>query len=173
MARKKPHVLLIGSKLGYWALGSRLEKHGCECWFVSSYQAARSLLDRENFDLVLSPMRMSHESLYRLVGLLEGSDTTLCYSQAVESGCWWLLALRHGKNCFGSKALRAGEFAKVLDKAIAELRSNPRAPAESRPATALPSASTMKTLPSAGTARPRAVPVGAPVATVTTYEAVG
>jgi hypothetical protein len=45
----------------------------------------------------------------------------LFYSQPVEDGCWWLPALRHGQNCFGSSALRPSQFIAALDEAIEEI----------------------------------------------------
>ena len=82
------------------------------------------MLDDHEFDLVLGPIRLNTNSLYPLIGQLDGSRTTLFFSQAVENGCWWLPALRHGLNCFGAPGYRSDEFVTVLDKTIEEIHSS-------------------------------------------------
>jgi len=119
MEPKRPKVLLIGENPQSSSyLAKRLQERGCEYEFAVSYQEACWLLRAQNFDLVLSPMRLRDGSFFPLIALLDGSDITLFYSHAVEDGCWWLPALRHGQNCFGSSALRPREFAAALDEAI-------------------------------------------------------
>ena len=119
MGSRRAKALLIGENpQGSPYLAKRLEERGCECEFALSYQEACWLLRAQDFDLVLSPMRLRGGSLFPLIGLLDGSGITLFYSHAVEDGCWWLPALRHGQNCFGSSALRPSEFVAALDEAI-------------------------------------------------------
>ena len=119
MESRRPKALLIGEKpQGSSYLAKRLQRRGCECEIAVSYQEACLLLGAQSFDLVLSPFRLRDDSAFPLVGLLDGSTTTLFYSQPVEDGCWWLPALRHGQNCFGSSALRPSEFVAALDEAI-------------------------------------------------------
>jgi len=120
MEPRRAKVLLVGENAqGSSYLAKRLQ--GCECEFAVSYQEACSLLRAQDFDLVLSPMRLRDGSLFPLLGLLDGSGNTLFYSHAVEKGCWWLPALRHGHNCFGSSALRPSEFVAMLDGTIEEI----------------------------------------------------
>jgi len=122
MEPRRPKVLLVGENpQGSSYLEKRLRGRGCECEFAASYKEACSLLGTEDFDLVLSPIRLRDGSLYPLIGLFDGSGTTLFYFQTVEDGCWWLPALRHGHNCFGSSAMRPGEFVVELDEAIEEI----------------------------------------------------
>jgi CheY-like chemotaxis protein len=122
MESRRPKALLIGENpQGSSFLPKRLERRGCECEFAVSYQEACSLLGAQGFDLVLSPFKLRGHSAFPLVGLLDGSTTTLFYSQPVEDGCWWLPALRHGQGCFGSPALRPSEFVAALDEAIEEI----------------------------------------------------
>ena len=122
MEPRTPKALLIGENpQGSSYLAKRLQERGCECEFAVSYQEACSLLGAQGFDLVLSPMRLRSSSLFPLIGLLDGSGITLFYSHAVEDGCWWLPALRHGQKCFGSSALRPSEFVAALDEAIEEI----------------------------------------------------
>ena len=114
--------MLIGENpQGYSYLAERLQERGCDCEFAVSFQEACSLLSAQGFDLVLSPTRLRDGSLFPLIGLLDGSGITLFYFHAVENGCWWLPALRHGHNCFGSSGLRPGEFVTALDEAIEEI----------------------------------------------------
>lgn len=118
-------ALLIGENPhGCWYLANRLHGHGCECSFAISYQEARSSLQAHDFELVLSPTKLWDITALPLIDLLEGSMVTLFYSHAVEQGCWWLPALRHGEKCFGSPALRPSEFVSVLDEVIAEIRTH-------------------------------------------------
>ena len=116
MGLDKIKVLLIREGRKTWSpLTDRLEKSECECCFAASVREVDTLLSSHDFDLVLGPLRLKSDSLYPLIGLLEGSRSTLFYSQAVENGCWWLPALWQGLNCFGAPAFRPGEFATVLD----------------------------------------------------------
>lgn len=118
-------ALLIGeNSQGPSHLATRLQGHGCECSFATSYQEACASLRSQVFEVVLSPMRLRGVTVFPLIDLLEGSKVTLFYSQAVEQSCWWLPALRHGEKCFGSSALRPSEFVSVLDELIAEIRTD-------------------------------------------------
>jgi hypothetical protein len=105
-------------------LARRLEGQGCWCSFARSYREACSSLGNQDFDLVLSPLRLRGVSLFPLVDLLEGSKVTLFYSHPVEQGCWWLPALRRGQKCLGSAAFRPREFVSVLDEVIVEVRAD-------------------------------------------------
>jgi len=105
-------------------LAKRLQERGFHCEFASSCKQALRLVAIRDFDLVLSPIRLRTSSLYCLMDLLAGSEATLFYFQAVEKGCWWLPAMRRGKRCLGSSALRPGNFICVLDTVIEELRSD-------------------------------------------------
>jgi len=121
---RRPTVLLIGeTPQGSSHLAKRLQRRGFECGFAFSHEEACSLLMTQGFDLVLSPLRMSGGSAFSLVALLEGSTTTLFYFEPVESGCWWLPALRNGHNCFGSSALLPSEFVPLLDEIIEQICS--------------------------------------------------
>jgi hypothetical protein len=122
MESKGPKAPLIGENpQGSSYLAKRLQKRGCGCEFAVTYQEACSLVKAQDFDLVLSPMRLRNDTLFPLIALLEGSRITLFYSHPVEDGCWWLPALRHGRHCFGSSALRPSEFVVALDEAIEEI----------------------------------------------------
>jgi hypothetical protein len=127
-------ALLIGeNSQGSSYLVKRLEGYRCECEFANSYPDVSSLLKFRSFDLVLSPMRLRDNSLFPLVDQLEGSRTTLFYFQAVEESCWWVPALRLGRNCFGSYALRPNEFMTSLGQVVAEIQAGSASLAEDQP----------------------------------------
>jgi CheY-like chemotaxis protein len=124
MGFRKPRVLLIGETINDSSyLAKRLEERGCHCSFAKSCQESASLLRQADFDLVLSSARLRDCGGAVLIDQLKGSGATLFYYYAVEQGCWWLPALRRGRECFGSPALRPTEFVTVLDELIRELRS--------------------------------------------------
>lgn len=134
MQTTEPRALLIGeNSQGSSHLAKLLEGRGCKCSFATSYPEACSLLDTQSFDLVLGPLRLRDSSIFPLVGLLEGSNVTLFYFQPVEDGCWWLPALRRGRRCFGSDALRPSEFVVSLNGIISEMRVESQVPAENQP----------------------------------------
>ena len=120
---KIPNALLVGENAqGSWCLARCLRERGCRCEFASSSQQAFSLVQNLDLDLVLSPVRLRNVSLLFLMELLDGSEVTLFYFQAVERGCWWLPAIREGERCLGSSALSPSEFVSVLDGVIDEVR---------------------------------------------------
>lgn len=125
------NALLIGEhSQGSLHLIRHLEVQRCECLFVTSYQEARSLLKFQAFDFVLSPIRLRNSSLFPLLNQLEGSHVSLFYFQVVEKGCWWLPALRLGRNCFGTYALRPSEFSTSLGEIMGEIQQGARSLAE-------------------------------------------
>ena len=125
MADLKPRVLLIGENAqGSSHLASRLEKRGCECRLATSSEEVFLMLRDHAFDLILGATSLRDGTLHSIMDLLEGSDTNLFYSYAVEDGCWWLPALRWGEKCFGSPALRPNEFVRLLDETIKEIQGD-------------------------------------------------
>ena len=92
-------ALLIGENpQGSSHSATRLQRRGCECSFATSYPEACASLRGQGFEVVLSPTRLRGVTVFPLIDLLEGSEVTLFYSHAVEQGCWWLPALRHGES---------------------------------------------------------------------------
>jgi hypothetical protein len=125
MSNRVPRALLIAEGLqSPSSLARRLEGQGCWCSFARSYREACSSLGNQDFDLVLSPLRLRGVTLFPLIDLLAGSRITLFYSHPVEQGCWWLPGLRRGQKCFGSAAFRPSEFVSVLDEAIVEVQGD-------------------------------------------------
>jgi hypothetical protein len=124
MESRNVKALLIQERLqGSGQLEKYLRACGCECHRAGSYKEACYLLGVDEFDLVLSPMRLPDTSLFPLLNLLNGSRITLFYWLAVDGGCLWLPALRHGQNCFGSSTLSTGKFVLELETVIKEIRT--------------------------------------------------
>jgi hypothetical protein len=124
MTIKTPKILLIaGSPMGMSFLSARLKKWACEIHFSSSCEEANAFVSNQRFDLVLSEFRLWDGSTYPLAASLIGSSTTLVYSYPVETGCWWLPAVKNGQSCWGSLAMRPSEFIGFLDDILKEIRS--------------------------------------------------
>jgi|HubBroStandDraft_6_1064221.scaffolds.fasta_scaffold07147_1 hypothetical protein len=124
MQPKDAKILLIASSLtGMSFLVTRLKKWECEIHFASSYKDANILVDSKIYDLVLSEFRLSDGSSHPLADSLLGSNTTLVYPYPVETGCYWLPAVKNGQSCWGARAMRSNEFAAFLDDILKELKS--------------------------------------------------
>ena len=70
------------------------------------------------YDIVLSALRVSGESVRGLIALLSGSRANLFCSSRVERGYGWLPVLKRGKECIGTSALRPGEFIDAFDQLV-------------------------------------------------------
>jgi len=117
-------VLLIGDspKLSFLCQ-KHLERNGCECEFADCEKSAWKMLGQRQFDLVLSLHTSQGTRSPILVELLSGLPTTLFYGLRVEVGYWWVPILRLGEECFGSPALRPGEFSSALNDVLKEIRA--------------------------------------------------
>lgn len=174
MDAKKPKVLLIGwSSGGCSPLSSRLRKRGCDCLFAISNQEVCWLLHNRCFDLVLSPIIFNCNCLFPLLAQLDGSRTTLYFSQVMDDGCWWLPARRLGAVCFGAAALRHVEFMPVLDETICEIQSCMRMAAEPRPPLASRIESSIVTFPLSQAAFLSAIPVTGKSSSLVGYKNLG
>jgi CheY-like chemotaxis protein len=123
MAPEIPNILLIAaSPLGVSSLVKRLNKWACEIHTCSSSQEARALVAKQSFDLVLSEFGLRGGSSCPLAASLIGTNATLLYSYPVETGCWWLPAVKNGQSCWGSPAMRPAEFIGFLEAFLAETR---------------------------------------------------
>ncbi|HXA76555.1 MAG TPA: hypothetical protein VNV41_05430 [Candidatus Acidoferrales bacterium] len=134
MAIKTPKILLIAaSPMGISFLATRLKNWACEIHFAGSCKEANAFVSNQRFDLVLSELRMWDRSSDPLAASLVGSNATLVYSYPVETGCWWLPAVKNGRSCWGSLAMRPSEFIGFLDTILKEIRTHQTAaPDESR-----------------------------------------
>jgi hypothetical protein len=97
-----------------------LRQRGFQCELARTFGEAVGLVRINHFGLILSPLRLGDRSFLPLARLVRGSTTALFFFHAVEDGCWWLPAVWHGEQCFGSTGLRPREFACALNAAIDE-----------------------------------------------------
>jgi hypothetical protein len=124
MAPITPKILLIAaSPMGMSFLSARLKAWACDIHFSSSCAEANAFVGNQRFDLVLSEFGLWDGSPHPLADLLLGSSTTLVYSYPVETGCWWLPAVKNGQPCWGSLAMRPSEFIVFLDDALDKIRT--------------------------------------------------
>jgi hypothetical protein len=124
MPATTPKILLIaGSPMGISFLAARLEKRACEIHFCSSCKEANGFVSNQRFDLVLGELRLWDRSSDPLAASLIGSRTTLVYSYPVETGCWWLPAVKNGQSCWGSLAMQPSEFIGFLDDILKDIKS--------------------------------------------------
>jgi CheY-like chemotaxis protein len=122
MAASLVHVLVIGEHSDCRNDWPRwLETRGCHCHLAASFQEACLLLEQESFDLVLSPFRLRDGTAHQLIGSLLGRPTTLFCSHPVERGSWWLPAVKNGMDCFGTAAIRSGQFGSFLDQVVKDI----------------------------------------------------
>jgi hypothetical protein len=120
----KVRVLLVAdSPKMFSSCRRRLEMNGCHCEFAESEREVWSVLERRQFDIVLSVHKGGSTRTESLGALLSGSRTTLFYALPVERGCWWVPILRVGEECFGAPALRPTEFANALDEVIEQIKA--------------------------------------------------
>jgi hypothetical protein len=120
MSQECVKVLLLGeSEEGWSSLAWHLEHQGCDCWLAKSVEDALTILDRQEFQLVLSakPLFLGNEIVERL----EESNCSVFYRYPVGHGCWWLPAMDHGKECLGATALRPREFVSALNQIVQEV----------------------------------------------------
>ena len=131
MATKTPKILLIVAiPMGVSFLTARLKESACEIQFASSCNEANDLVSKHGFDLILGEFGLRDDSSSSLAASLIGSSTTLVYSYPVETGCWWLPAVKNGQSCWGSLAMRPSEFIDFLDNILKEIRSREPATSE-------------------------------------------
>jgi hypothetical protein len=114
-----PSVLLVGRN-GSWgtAVLRSLEKYGSELTFAAPDAVMSELLKRSGHALILLDSTVSPEQRKELVADLTGSAISIFYTFPVENGCWWLPALRQGKDCHGSPAFRRNEFPFELERIL-------------------------------------------------------
>jgi hypothetical protein len=122
-------ILIMGEKSqAPFAYHQLLDRDDCQCHFARSQQEVTEISDLRKFDIVLSTIRIPGGSIHQLVDLLSGSRASVFCSLSVEEGHWWLPALRFGKDCFGTAALRGNDFVRVLDQLVQQIRANIAAP---------------------------------------------
>jgi hypothetical protein len=129
-ARPRPHavatagpgVLLVGRSTPWLsALCVAIEQCGAEPVIVSPLGVTSESVKESGHVLVLLGSCVRPEKRRQLVGELRGSDVSLFYAFPVETGCWWLPALRHGQDCHGEAGFRASEFLVELRTMLLEI----------------------------------------------------
>jgi hypothetical protein len=122
-------VLLVGERPQEFFPSRQLaERNGCQCHFVKSRKEVTELQDLHKFDIVLGNFRIHGESIHWLAPLLAGSRANLFYSLRVEESYWWLPVLRLGKECLGTPAFRPGDFIRVFDQLVKQIKTNATTP---------------------------------------------
>jgi hypothetical protein len=123
MATPNPSILLVGaSPAGVSSLATLFKKWACKIHFASSNTEAIASIRNRPFDLLVSEFRLREGSSSPLVASLLGSNSTLIYSYPVETGCWWLPAVKNGLSCWGSPAMRPKEFIRFLEDFLTVIR---------------------------------------------------
>jgi len=113
-----PGVLLIGRSAS-WGVGALqyLERFGGKLCFAAPVGGFAPLVGGD-FKLILLDASVTVEQRHRITSELAGTDADVYYSFPVENGCWWLPAMRGGRDCHGAPAFRRAEFAKELAKIL-------------------------------------------------------
>jgi DNA-binding NtrC family response regulator len=112
-------VLLVGNAARKVSnLEDYLLKRGCDICFATSQKDALELLQRHQFDLVLSEFVLSDGTAYQLMPPLRGTDATMFFSNAVEAGCWWMNAIYEGKDRLEDPGMRPAQFRLLLDEIL-------------------------------------------------------
>jgi hypothetical protein len=123
----KPSVLLLGRKTPWPSpLCRAIEQSGADPIVISPFSVTSGNVKKSGASLVLLSSSVQHEKRRQLVSDLRGSDVSLFYAFPVETGCWWLPALRHGQVCHGDAGYRANEFLAELMRILQEMSSHAR-----------------------------------------------
>ena len=113
-------VLLIGENPRGWThLSKTLEHLGCHCWFASTVEEVRALIDRLPIRVVLSSRPITEPGA--LMKLLRAPERSIYYSCPVEDGCLWFRAFPEIVAAERMAGVRASEFVRTLKKLIAHL----------------------------------------------------
>jgi hypothetical protein len=99
-------------------LRRQLHERSYRCWVASSARECTELSAQHHFPLVLSTVLPGSETFP-----WDGATRAVFYCYPVRNDCWWLPVIRDGERCFGDRALRAREFAGLLDQFRRELDS--------------------------------------------------
>jgi hypothetical protein len=114
-----PAVLLVGRN-GSWGsvVLKSLEKIGCELSFEVPEIVTPRFAKNGAYDLILLDSTVPPEQRRHLASELIGTETSIFYTFPVENGCWWLPALRCGRDCHGAPAFRRKEFPSELERML-------------------------------------------------------
>lgn len=114
-----PSVLLVG-RSGSWGTSvvKSLEKFGSELFFAAPQTVTSEYVRKGAYNLILLDSTVPPEQRRKLAFELIGSEASIFYTFPVENGCWWLPALRGGKDCHGAPAFRRNEFPFELERIL-------------------------------------------------------
>ncbi len=117
-----PSVLLVGRN-GSWGsvVLKSLQKFGCELTFEPPHKVTPAFAKSGLYDFILLDSTVPPEQRRELTAALAGSNVSVFYTFPVEYGCWWLPALRRGKDCRGEPAFRRQEFPAELERGLRTL----------------------------------------------------
>jgi len=112
-------VLLVGRN-GSWGTSvlRLLEKFSCELFYVAPHDVTSEYVRSGAYSLILLDSTVSPEQRRQLASELAGSEASIFYTFPVENGCWWLPALRRGRDCHGAPAFRRNEFPFELERLL-------------------------------------------------------
>lgn len=115
----RPSALLVG-RSGSWGslLLKSLERFGSELSLVAPQDVTAALLKNAGYDFILLDSTVPPEQRRQLASELAGSSVSMFYTFPVENGCWFLPALRAGRDCHGSPAFRRKEFPLELERIL-------------------------------------------------------
>jgi DNA-binding NtrC family response regulator len=116
MTISRRNALLVGQSFASAeALKDRLRRWGFCCCLAANIQAAFEFLEFHGAEIVLADRHLPDGTGFELAVSLEGRPVTVFVSVPIEDSCLWLPAIRQGKICWGSPALRPSEFASSLE----------------------------------------------------------
>jgi hypothetical protein len=125
MERDLLDILIIGeNKQRCCHLVRALEQLKCRCWFASTAEEIRAVLDRRNFPLVLSTRPVTEGSALML--LLCRPERSVFYSVPVENSYLWFRAFPEVVAGKRLSSVRAGAFARFLTDLIPRLKAPKR-----------------------------------------------
>lgn len=119
-------VLLVGQGFhSTQALADQLRRWGFRCHFANNIRTARQLLSSARIDVVLSNTHLPDGTGFGLIAALAGLPVAAFLCLPTEDSCFWLPAIDHGQDCWGSPALRPAQFANTLEEMARCLAAQP------------------------------------------------
>lgn len=117
MLPRKTEALLIGDEFRTaLTLLDRMWRWGFQCHFAPTLQAASRFANMQPVDVILSERHPSDGTVAQLMNAFCDLPVTAYVCFPVDRGCFWLPVLDHGRNCWGSAALRPKELAQALQR---------------------------------------------------------
>jgi hypothetical protein len=120
-ANSSRRVLLVGRD-SFWGIPllKSLEKLGSSFSFTPALRVTTEFVKNSAYSLLLFDSTVPPQHRKQTIESLIGSAVSAYYAYPVDNACWWVPALRSGKDCHGSPAFRANEFLAELQRALAQ-----------------------------------------------------